>query len=84
MNISDRIQTNVYEETFGSDRYPILSTLTITKQSYTKKSFNITSKRTNWEKVAENLKNNFETFFKDDYCNSTASGKYRIFIETIK
>ena len=82
-NIAQKIDIKVFDETLGSDHYPILCTIDIDKHIYIQKSFKLKSIRTNWELFAYNLEANYTNFLTTDYDNSSPQNKYEVFMNTI-
>ena len=56
LNISQNITTYAYDETMGSDHYPLMCNINLDKNLYIQKSFKIKSKRTNWDSFTHELK----------------------------
>lgn len=83
MNIADKIHLKVYDETLGSDHYPIYITVDVDKNYYTKKSFKLKSMRTDWNQFASNLQNYYPRFLSTDYDKLSAVQKYETLVETI-
>lgn len=83
LNLAQKINTQVLDETLGSDHYPILCSIDLDKNLYKKKSFKIKTLRTNWNTFTKELDSNFSTFLSYDFDNSDAEKKYETFTETI-
>lgn len=83
VNLSDKIDTVLYDENYGSDHFPILINLTVNKTIYRKKSFRIKTKRTDWEGFSNSLIENYEKFLENTFCNLTTICKYEFFINLI-
>ena len=76
INLSDKINCNVIDETWGSDHYPIFVNVEVIKHMYTKKSFKIKSVRTDWSSFKQKLDDQFESFLYDDYESCIPAEKY--------
>ena len=82
-NISDKIETEVWEETFGSDHYPITLSLNLDLNLYRKKSFKLNSLRTNWAGFLSDLENNYLQFFSVEFDQLSPSQKYDFFVKIL-
>lgn len=80
---SDIISVTVCDETWGSDHYPIFVNVDADKHIYSKKTFNIKSKRTNWDKFSEYLAENYDKFLSMEYEDLSPSGKYNFYVDII-
>lgn len=83
INISDKIDVKVSDETWGSDHFPIYINVDSTKLQYKKKSFKIKSLRTDWAKFQIALENCFTDFLSDEYENLSPSSKYDTLVKHI-
>ena len=83
MNISDKIRLSTHDETWGSDHYPIYINISTRKNYYHKKTFKISSIRTDWEKVFSHLKDSYAEFFSPQYNLVAVNEKYRIFTNKV-
>lgn len=83
INMSDRIDFVVSEDTMGSDHYPIFCTLNIEKAFYNKKSFKIKSLRTDWSRFLYTLDENYIQFLSQEYEVMTPCERYEFFIDKI-
>lgn len=85
MNVAHSIEVTVYDEPFNSDHFPIMVSVNVDKNNmYAKKSFKITTTRTNWTTLQEKLEDNYNSFFTPEYELLTPSKKYDHFIEIIR
>lgn len=80
---SDILHATVLDETWGSDHYPIHITVDSEKCSYTKKTFKIKSKRTDWNQIKSLLDLHYDNFLAPEYDLLAPKEKYDYFIETI-
>ena len=83
LNIAQNISTYVYDETLGSDHYPVLCTIDLDKNLYIQKSFKIKTKRTNWDIFTNELNSNFYTFFTAEYESYSPRQKYETFVDVL-
>ena len=83
VNLADKLNVKVNDETWRSDHYPIFIDVYLEKSIYRKKSFNLKSIRTDWEKVDENLNENYIKFLNTKFDSMPACDKYTIFMEII-
>lgn len=83
LDISDKINVQVRDETWGSEHYPIDVNVLIEKSYYEKKSVKLSSTRTDWLKFDNFLDLNYCKFLYDDYENSSPDTKYNFFSSTI-
>lgn len=79
LNLSDKINFQVKDETLGSDHYPIEIKLSVVKNIYRKKSFNLKSVKTNWEKVYSQMDENYQQLLTLEYDQASACNKYLLF-----
>ena len=63
VNLSDKIEAKVCDETWGSDHFPIFISVNIDKYFYNKKSFKLKSVRTDWLKFDEELENSLPSIY---------------------
>ncbi|XP_058810375.1 uncharacterized protein LOC131675414 [Phymastichus coffea] len=82
-NFAYKVNVLVNDETWGSDHFPIFIDININKSIYRKKTHNLKSIRTDWDKVSNYLENSFENFFKLEYVSAEPNTKYSIFIEIV-
>lgn len=83
MSVADKINVKVYDETFGSDHYPILLDVDARKQTYHKPSYKLKSLKTNWEKFENDLTLEYSCFLSKDYDMLLPSEKYDFFVNII-
>lgn len=83
INLTGNLSTTVFDETHGSDHFPVLTTLSTIQNIYIKKSFKIKSTRTNWTGVLEGLTEKFTQFYDTEFSNASPSQKYEIFLNTV-
>ena len=67
----------------GSDHFPIFIDLITFTSIYRKKSLNLKSTRTNWEKVCDQLITHYQKLLEYEFQNLTAAEKYKFFIKII-
>lgn len=84
LNLVDKINVDICEETFGSDHYPVYLNINIGKNVYKRKTFKLQSVRTNWVNFYKEAEENFDLFLTNEYDKMAASEKYEYFTETIK
>ena len=84
MNIAEKISVKVYDETLGSDHFPIYLTIETEKFIYKKKSFKISSLRTNWNNVESYLKERANIYFTPEFNNLSPVSKYDFFINNLR
>lgn len=83
INLSDKIDFMVGEDSMGSDHYPIAFNLNIEKTFYNKKTYKIKTLRTDWNKFTSTLEENYPEFLLQEYENMKPSDRYEFFINTI-
>lgn len=83
VGISDKINVNVENETWGSDHFPVNVEVNVEKHIYRKKTFNIKSVRTNWDGVYNHLENEFYQLFSYSYDLLDVREKYELFINIV-
>lgn len=88
LNIASNIKTSVFDDTWGSDHFPILCTIDLEKNLHRKKSHKIRSYRTKDLKFVTILNNNYHQFNSSEFNALPANDKYNRFtnfiIETLK
>ncbi|XP_066590556.1 uncharacterized protein [Prorops nasuta] len=83
MNIADIINVTAEDDTHGSDHFPLLIQINSESQNYTKKTFKLKSKRTNWDMFQSDLCDNVQTFLNPEYQKFSPCTKYNKLIELI-
>lgn len=83
MSIADKINFEVYDGTLGSDHFPIVLDIDASCHTYQRKSFKITSLKTNWDLFENILENKFECFYTQEYVQMSAPEKYECFTRAI-
>lgn len=83
MAIADRIQLQACDETYGSDHFPLFFTIDVNTNSFNKKTFKITTKKTNWIKFQKNVEEKYDTFLTKDYDDLSPAQKYDYFVNII-
>lgn len=78
-NLASRISVDVSDDTLGSDHYPINIKIDVLRSIYRKRSFNLKSKRTNWEKFNRDLDSKYVDFLGRDFSEASACDKYIFF-----
>ena len=76
INLSDKINCNVIDETWGSDHYPIFVNVEVIKHMCTKKYFKIKSVGTDWSSFKQKLEDQIESFLYGDYESLIPAEKY--------
>ena len=83
MAIADNINLQVCDETYGSDHFPIFFTVDANKNSYIKKTFKISTKKTDWSKFEKKLEEKYDIFLTKSYDELMPSQKYDFFVNII-
>ncbi|CAK9799805.1 Probable RNA-directed DNA polymerase from transposon BS [Anthophora quadrimaculata] len=83
LDIADKIEVTVSDETWGSDHYPIFVKVNISKHLYTKHSFKLKTIRTDWDNFRVLLEEDVHLFSMDEYLVSSPSSKYKTFVDVI-
>ncbi|XP_058804238.1 uncharacterized protein LOC131671655 [Phymastichus coffea] len=83
MCIADNIEVKVFDETLGSDHFPILLCIDVNKVTYEKKTFKLCSKKTDWSVFERHINGRYHAFLTIDYENKTPSQKYDFFIQVV-
>lgn len=84
LSLADKINFSVSHDAGGSDHFPISISLDIQKCYYVKKSFRLTSVKTDWNKYVSLLESKLHEFFSCDYDSLSPSGKYSLFIQVLR
>ena len=82
-DICDLTHVKVCDETWGSDHCLIFININIEKEVYTKKSFKLTSKKTDWSKFNEYLEGQYDSFLSSEYDELSPKQKYKKFIDLL-
>lgn len=84
VSLADKIKIGIYDETYGSDHFPVLTRITVEKNIYRKKTFKLTSVRTDWDSLRQDLDSTYLTkFCSHSYNSLTPLEKYELFSEHI-
>lgn len=83
MPIADKIITEIGDETFGSDYYPITMEIDANRHTYQKQTFKLKSIRTSWEQFREQVELNYTQFLTIDYDQLQPAEKYDFFISIV-
>lgn len=83
-SIADITTVTAIDETWGSDHYPLNITISVHKTQYIKRSFKLTSVRTDWDKLNNILTSSFASFITPSFENLNTIEKYRFFIDNIE
>lgn len=70
-------------KTFGSDYFPIDIIVSVSRNIYRKKSFNMKAKKTNWEGFNSELENGHPRLLSREYSEASVYAKYVIFINLV-
>ena len=71
------------DETWGLDHYPIRFNVNVEKSKYSKKSFKIKSKKTNWSVFEDELDKQYPNFLSEKYENYLPKEQYETFVNII-
>ena len=82
-DIADTLHINANDDTWGSDHFPVFIDLITQKSIYHKKSLNLKSIRTNWDKVYDQLNDNYNELLTSKFQNLNAAMKYQFFTNII-
>lgn len=82
-HIVDKISIKVFDETLGSDLYPIEISLSVDRNVYMKRSFNLKSKKTDWSGFRDHLDSNYHRFLGNYFIQASICSKYVLFITII-
>lgn len=63
ISLADSIKVAINKETYGSDHFPVLTKISAEKKIYVKQTFNLTSVRTDWDSLRQDLENSYMTKF---------------------
>lgn len=83
LNIYDIVKYEQLEDSWGSDRYPILFEIKTDRRIYKKKSNRISNKKTRWELYKDILKEKKIELKEEGYVK-TEEKKYNKLIESMK
>lgn len=78
-DIADGIEVNALDETWGSDHYPIYVTAGVKSTIYHRKTFKITSVRTDWIELGKLLNTSYNQYLDPNYDSLSPSEKYSFF-----
>lgn len=81
--IADKINIQMWDETFGSDHFPLTIEVDAIKTRYHKQTFKLKSVRTIWNKFQNLLESDYGQFLTDDYDRMSPADKYQFFISII-
>lgn len=82
-HFSDKIETIVHDDTWGSDHLPIYINVNSEKSYYKKKTFKLRSKKTNWQNFSLDLENGYNYFLTSEYDNLSTVEKYDRFVKIV-
>ncbi|XP_076235116.1 uncharacterized protein LOC143179689 [Calliopsis andreniformis] len=83
MSISDKIRADLYDDSLGSDHFPVLIRVDTDRYLYEKKTFKLKSKKTNWDTFRDYLRDPYHSFLSLDYDLLPPSHKYEFFISCV-
>lgn len=82
-NFTEKIITEVEDDSHGSDHFPISLNVNVEKKFYQKKTFSIKSVRTDWISFKDELEKDYVRFLTENYELLSPSQKYDFFIEVV-
>lgn len=83
-DISDTIQVEVLDDTWGSDHFPININIKTNKTIFRLPNKRLSSKKTDWLGYTKTMGNKFKEFLEPMYNNLNTADKYKFFISEIR
>ncbi|KAL7287226.1 hypothetical protein TKK_0018657 [Trichogramma kaykai] len=80
-DIDQLINTEVCEDSWGLDHYPLITTVSVGKHKHLRRRHRINSTRTEWDKIDELREASYTDFFSETFVSLNPAAKFKFFYD---